>query len=145
MPTAEEIERRVAEHDRSRSAQRAALATRVGDLAQQRAAIAAHLREVEQELGDVLAEATAVMDIAELARFTDVPAPDLTRWFNGRKPQRTKRKKPASGSAGTKTPASPSSSVARALGTGDSSASRDERGDHNGTASDVPRIPAEAT
>jgi hypothetical protein len=102
MATTEEIERRVEEADAARSARRSAAAKQVGELAQRRATIAEQLRHIEQELGDVLAESSDVMELDELARFTDVPAADLTRWLNDRKTSRTKRKKPTRGASGTK-------------------------------------------
>jgi hypothetical protein len=95
MATAEEIERRVEQADTARSAKRTAAAQQVGSLAQRRAAIAEQLADVEGQLGDVLTAASEVMDIEELARFTDVPAADLTRWLTTRKPNRGKRKRPA--------------------------------------------------
>jgi hypothetical protein len=97
MATAEEIERRVEQADIARSAKRAAAAQQVGALAQRRAAIAEQLTDIEEQLGDVLAAALEVMSIDELATFTDVPATDLTRWHTTRKPNRTKRKRPAAG------------------------------------------------
>ena len=95
MATAEEIGRRVEQADTARSAKRAAAAQQVGALAQRRAAIAEQLTDVEEQLGDALAAAQKVMDMDELARFTDVPAADLTRWLTARKPARGKRKRPA--------------------------------------------------
>lgn len=100
MLTAEEIERRVEQADTARSAKRAAAAQQVGALAQRRAAIAAQLADIEAQLGDVLAGAQEVMDMDELAEFTEVPAADLTRWLTARKPARGKRKRPAAGAAG---------------------------------------------
>lgn len=99
MATAEEIERRVEQADTARSAKRSAAAQQVGALAQRRAAIAEQLADVEEQLGDVLAAAQEVMDMDELARFTDVPAADLTRWLTARKPSRGKRKRPTTGAA----------------------------------------------
>lgn len=100
MATAEEIERRVEQVDTARSAKRSAAAQQVGVLAQRRAAIAKQLTDIEEQLGDVLAAAQEVMDMEELAAFTDVPAADLTRWLAARKPARGKRKRPAAGAAG---------------------------------------------
>jgi hypothetical protein len=100
MATAEEIEHRVEQADTARSAKRAAAAQQVGALAQRRADIAEQLADIEGQLGDVLAAAVEVMSIDELATFTDVPAADLTRWHTTRKPNRTKRKRPAAGAAG---------------------------------------------
>ncbi|CAM3755521.1 hypothetical protein KIPE111705_23305 [Kibdelosporangium persicum] len=97
MATEEEIERRVQQADTARSAKRSAAAKQVGVLAQRRTAIAEQLDDIERQLGEVLADSSDVIDIDELARFTDVPAADLTRWLAARKPSRSKRKKPGTG------------------------------------------------
>ncbi|MEC3974935.1 hypothetical protein [Amycolatopsis sp. H20-H5] len=97
VATTDEIERRVEEADATRHAKRSAAAQQVGELAARRAVIAGQLGDIEGQLGNALAAAHEVMDIDELARFTDVPAADLTRWLTARKPARTKRKKPAAG------------------------------------------------
>jgi len=107
MTTTDEIQRRVQQADTARSAKRSAAAQQVGELARRRSTIAEQLDEVERELGDVLAAATDVIDIGELARFTDVPAADLTRWLTARKTTRTKRPRPA-GAADTGTNRDPS-------------------------------------
>jgi hypothetical protein len=99
MATAEEIELRVEQVDTARSAKRSAAAQQVGALAERRAAIAEQLAGIEEQLGDILAAAQEVMDMDELAAFTDVPAADLTRWLAARKPSRSKRKRPAAGTA----------------------------------------------
>lgn len=101
MPTAEEIERRVEVADAARSERRSAAARRVGDLAERHAELAEQLGDVERDLGEVLAGSGDVIEIDELAAFTDVPAAELARWLNNAKPSRTKRKKPA-GSGQTK-------------------------------------------
>jgi hypothetical protein len=93
MATTEEIERRVEEADAARSAKRAAAAKRVGELGQLRAEVAEKLGDIERELGDVLAESSDVIEVDELAKFTDMPAADLTQWLNGRKTTRSKRKR----------------------------------------------------
>ncbi|WP_435581616.1 hypothetical protein [Amycolatopsis thermoflava] len=93
MATTEEIERRVEQADAARSAKRAAAAKRVGELAQLRAEVAKKLGDIERELGDVLAESSDVISVDELAKFTDVPATDLTQWLNDRKTTRPKRKR----------------------------------------------------
>ncbi|WP_084144207.1 hypothetical protein [Amycolatopsis taiwanensis] len=103
MATSEEIERRVEANDAARSARRAAAAKRVGELAQQRASVVEQLAGIEHELGDVLASAQDVIDVDELARFTDVPASDLTQWLTARttrKPTRAKRKRPPTNPSG---------------------------------------------
>lgn len=102
MATPEEIERRIEENDLPRSFRRAAAAKRVSELANQRASVAQQLSDLERELGDVLSESSDVLEIDELARFTDIPAADLTRWLNDRKMTRSKRKRPtARTSSGT--------------------------------------------
>lgn len=93
MATPEEIRQRVEEADTARSARRAAAAQQVGELAQRRAAIVAQLAEVERELGEVVADAQDVIDVDELAAFTDLKPSDLTGWLAGRKPSRGKRRK----------------------------------------------------
>lgn len=93
MATTDEIEQRVGDADSVRTARRVAAATRVGELARYRAGIAEQLADVEQELGTVLAESSDVIEIDELARFTDVPAADLAQWLNSRKTARAKRKR----------------------------------------------------
>lgn len=104
MATPEEIRQRVEHADTARSARRATAAQQIGELARRRAAIAEQLQDVEHQLGDVLASAQDVIDIDELAEFTDVKAADLTHWLAGRKPARTKRKKPNAATSGTDTP-----------------------------------------
>lgn len=93
MATTDEIRRRVEDADTARSARRSAAAQRIGELARRRAAIAEQLDDIERQLGDVLADARDVIDVDELARFTDVPPADLTRWLTSRKTTRVKRKR----------------------------------------------------
>ncbi|MFS8104664.1 hypothetical protein LFM09_46935 [Lentzea alba] len=100
MATPEEIRQRVEEADTARSARRAAAAQQVGELAQRRAAIVAQLAEVERELGEVVADAQDVIDVDELAAFTDLKPSDLTGWLAGHKPSRGKRRKAAAGAPG---------------------------------------------
>ncbi|MFD5089159.1 hypothetical protein ACFWMR_01065 [Amycolatopsis thailandensis] len=96
IATAEEIDRRVEAADTARRAKRSAAAKEVGELAQRRTALVEQLDEVERQLGEVLADASDVLDIDELARFTNIPAADLTAWLTPRKPPRaTKKKRPA--------------------------------------------------
>ena len=95
MATPDEIRRRVEDADTARCAQRAAAAQQVGELALRRAAIAEQLDDIERELGDILATATQVIGIDELAQFTDLKAADLTRWLTTHKPVRAKRKRSA--------------------------------------------------
>jgi hypothetical protein len=121
MATPDEIERRIAENDADRTARRSAAAKQVGELAQRRADLAEQLDDIERELGDVLAAASDVLDITELARFTDVPATDLTRWLEARKTTRTKRKK-TTADAPAKSDTSRGSSTARTPRAGQTSA-----------------------
>lgn len=99
MLTTEEIQRRVKEADADRGAKRSATAARVGELAKRRAAVAEQLADVDRELGDVIAESSDVIEIDELARFTEVPAADLTQWLNSRKATRPKRKRATAGTS----------------------------------------------
>lgn len=100
MATPEEIRQRVEEVDIARSARRAAAAQRVGELAQRRAVIVEQLVGVERELGEVVVDAQDVIDVDELARFTDLKPSDLTGWLAGRKPGRGKRRKAVTGALG---------------------------------------------
>lgn len=95
IATAEEIDRRVEAADTARRAKRSAAAREVGELAQRRAALAEQLDDVERQLGEVLADANDVLDIDELARFTNIPPADLTEWLRARKPNRAKKKSAA--------------------------------------------------
>jgi hypothetical protein len=90
MVTSEtEITRRLEEKDAARSARRARAATTVGELARRHIELAGQLAEFERELGEVLTAASDVLDVAELAQVTDIPAADLTRWRDqGAKPSR---------------------------------------------------------
>jgi len=93
MPTSDEIDRRVKQVDMPRSEKRSVLARQVGELAQHRTVIAEQLADIERRLGDLLLVAREVMDIPELAQFTDVPAADLTRWLDTRTDARPARKR----------------------------------------------------
>jgi hypothetical protein len=153
MATTEEIQRRVEEADAARSAKRSDAAQQVGELVQRRAAIAEQLEDIERQLGDVLAAAREVMDIDELARFTDVPAADLTRWFEARKTARTKRKKPAGGATGAKrdtsrgpsTARTPTETPARTPASDRASTRPEPAAPRHGTANGPARVPAEVT
>ncbi|MFD8497313.1 hypothetical protein [Amycolatopsis sp. NPDC059657] len=101
IATAEEIDRRIEAADTARRAKRSAAAQEIGELARRRAVLAEQLDEVERQLGAVLAESSDVLDIDELARFTNIPAAELTGWLTARKPARAKRKKPPTGESGT--------------------------------------------
>jgi hypothetical protein len=92
MATAEEIAHRVAESDTARSANRSAAAKEVGQLAGRQAVVAEELRRIEAQLGTAVVAAQEVLEIKELARFTDVPVKDLVRWSTAQKPARGRRK-----------------------------------------------------
>ncbi|MBV9845798.1 MAG: hypothetical protein JOZ47_12075 [Kutzneria sp.] len=146
MATTEEIQRRVEQADTARSAQRSAAAAQVGELAARRAAIAEQLADIERELGDVLAAAQDVIDIDELARFTDVPAPDLTRWLTARTTTRTKRKRPTGGGSATKSDPSRRPAAARTPAAGQTSTRSEPavaRTDATEAAETPARVPAE--
>jgi hypothetical protein len=145
MATTDEIQRRVEQADTARSAKRSAAARQVGELAQRRTAIAEQLDEIERQLGDVLADAHEVMDVDELARFTDVPAADLTRWLTARKPTRTKRKKPAGGTSGAESDTKREPSAARTPTYGQASALSEPAAPRVGAADAPPRVPAEVS
>lgn len=89
MATPEDIQ----QADTARSARRAAAAQQVGELARRRTVLAEQLDDIERELGDVLATAQEVIGVDELAKFTDVPAADLTRWLTARPTPKTNRAK----------------------------------------------------
>ncbi|PWW53096.1 hypothetical protein [Actinokineospora spheciospongiae] len=119
MATPEEIQRRVENTDTPRSARRAAAAQQVGDLAARRTVIVEQLRDVERELGDVLAEAQDVIGVEELAEFTDLNVEDLTGWLAARKSVRGKRGKAtraSGGRVGARRPAEPGTPAAENTG-----------------------------
>jgi hypothetical protein len=131
MATTEEIQRRVEEADSARSVRRSAAAQQVGELAQRRAALVEQLDDIERELGDVLVAAQEVIDVTELAQFTDVPADDLTRLLERRKATSAKRKK---SSAGTQNHTSRTPSGTRTLSAGQPSTLPAPPIPRNGTA-----------
>lgn len=95
IPT-DEIERRVEKADAEKSARRTAAAREVGELAHRRATLSEELADVERQLGTVLAASADVVDVDELAEFTDVPAADLTRWLTAGKPRARRGRPPGS-------------------------------------------------
>ncbi|ONI71144.1 hypothetical protein ALI144C_52445 [Actinosynnema sp. ALI-1.44] len=108
IATSEEIDRRIEADDTARRLKRSAAAKQVGELATTRAELATQLDEVERQLGEVLADASDVLDIDELARFTNIPAADLTGWLTAHKPSRTNKKKKPSVTAPSTTTRRPS-------------------------------------
>lgn len=96
MITTDEIERRVQKVDADKSARRTAAAREVGELARRRGVLADQLADVERKLGTVIAGAADVVDIHELAEFTDVPAADLTGWLTAGKPRARRGRPPGS-------------------------------------------------
>jgi hypothetical protein len=145
MATTEEIRRRVEAADTARSVRRSAAAQQVGDLAQRRAAIAEQLADIERQLGDALAAARDVIDIDELARFTDVPAADLNRWLNGRKTTRARRHRPAAGTQGARSDTGRGPSAARTPPTSQASTSPEPAAPRANTADEPARVPVEVT
>ncbi|MFF5990415.1 hypothetical protein [Prauserella flavalba] len=145
MATTEEIERRVEQADAARSAKRAAAAKRVGELALLRAEVAEKLGDIERELGDVLAESSDVISVDELAKFTDVPATDLTQWLNGRKTTRPKRKRSTASTTTAKRDASQASSTSNTAPATQLSASPELAEPRNGAADTSTRIPTPVT
>ncbi|WP_051792437.1 hypothetical protein [Amycolatopsis jejuensis] len=112
--TNDEIERRIEDHDTPRTAQRSAAAKRVAELARCRGEVAAQLDAIERDLGEILAESAEIIEIRELARFTDVSVANLSQWLDKRKNARAKRKKPTSNTSRGKNMSSqskPSSAV----------------------------------
>ncbi|MET9628303.1 hypothetical protein ABZX92_12645 [Lentzea sp. NPDC006480] len=95
MPSPDEIRLRVSQADKALSIRRAACAEKVGDLAQRCKALAAELHDTERQLGEVLAESKGVIELEELAKFTEVPVADLTRLSAAAKPRRGRRKRAA--------------------------------------------------
>jgi hypothetical protein len=143
MATTDEIERRVEEADAARSERRSAAAKQVGELAPRRAAIAEQLSDIERELGDVLADSSDVMGLDEMARFTDVPAADLSRWLNGKKATRTRRKQSAGGASGAKNAASRGPSAGAPAADGQASTLHEPSGPRDSTVSPPARVTAE--
>jgi transposase len=142
MATTEEIRRRVEEADTARSTRRSAAAQRIGELAARRADVAEQLDDIERQLGDELAAAQDVVDIDELAQFTDVSAADLTRWLAARKPTRTKRPRPAAGRPGAQSDPSRASGSRTAVA--GQASTKPERAVPRAGAPAVPaRVPAE--
>ncbi|WP_370944749.1 hypothetical protein AB5J62_37325 [Amycolatopsis sp. cg5] len=111
IATAEEIDRRVEAADTARRAKRSAAAKEVGELAQRRTVLAEQFAEVERQLGEVLADASDVLEIDELARFTNIPAADLTAWLTSRKPPRTAKKKRPAATASSGAPSAAKTST----------------------------------
>jgi len=143
MASDDEIARRVEEVDSATTARRAAAAKQIGALARRRAAVADQLNDIETELGEVLAAAHDVIGVDELAQFTDVPAADLMRWLDGRKPTRAKRQRSATSAAPKGNPGHGPSS-AKTLSARQPSVPSESASDAN-TADAPPRVPVNAT
>ncbi|MCP3800706.1 hypothetical protein NLX83_15670 [Allokutzneria sp. A3M-2-11 16] len=111
MATPDEIERRVAESDASRSVRRAAAAKQISELAHRHANATNQVEVLERQLGETLVAALDVIDVTELATFTDIPAADLTRWLESQKSSRAKRKRRGAGSSTTSGGEQPQASV----------------------------------
>jgi hypothetical protein len=145
MATAEEIARRVEEVDTARSAKRSTVAQQISELAQRRTVLVDQLENVEGELGDVLADAQDVIDVNELAEFTDVKAGDLTRWLASRTATRVKRRKPATSSSRAHGDASRAVAVSGTLRAGQTPAPREPATTPAGASDRTERIAAQVT
>ncbi|WP_158851181.1 hypothetical protein [Saccharothrix deserti] len=145
MATPEEIELRIQEADTARSARRAAAARQVGELVQRRADIVEQLQDIERQLGDVLANAQDVIDVDEMAEFTDVKATDLSQWLAGRKATRAKRKKPATGASGARSDASRGASAPGTPKPGSASAAVEPAVPPTDTTATPERVTAQVT
>lgn len=95
MATTDDIARRVEEADSARSARRTKAALLVGELAHERSTVLKRLGDIDQQIGDAIVDNSDVIDIDELAAFTDSAPADLTQILNARKPNRGKRKRRA--------------------------------------------------
>lgn len=93
MATTDDIARRVEEADSARSARRTKGAQLVGGLTHERAAVVQRLADIDQQIGDAIVDYSDVINIDELATFTDTAAADLTQILNARKPSRGRRKR----------------------------------------------------
>lgn len=95
MATTDDIARRVEEADSARSARRTKAAQLVGELTHERSAVLKRLGDIDQQIGDAIVDNSDVIDIDELATFTDSAPADLTQILNARKPNRGKRRRRA--------------------------------------------------
>ncbi|MFC3898006.1 hypothetical protein ACFOWZ_41620 [Lentzea rhizosphaerae] len=97
MTTIDDIARRVEEADSARSARRTKAAQLVGELAHERVAVVQRLADIDQQIGDAIAENGDVIAVDELARFTGVSAADLAQILDSRKQSRGRRRKGGAG------------------------------------------------
>ncbi|GHH62460.1 hypothetical protein [Lentzea cavernae] len=95
MATTDDIARRVEEADSARSARRTTAAQLVGELARERRAVVQRLADIDQQIGEAITSNTDVIDVEELAAFTDVPATDLAQILEARRPARGRRRRSA--------------------------------------------------
>jgi hypothetical protein len=147
VATSEEIRRRVEEADTARSATRSASAQQIGELAHRHATLAEQLADIERQLGALLTDAQDIIDVDELARFTDVPSHELSRWLaaarTARKTSRAKRTRPSTGTPSTENDARRAPSAAPASPAGQASTPPDAAGPRAGTDTASTRVPAE--
>lgn len=97
MATTDDIARRVEEADSARRARRTKAAQLIGELAHERTAVVQRLADIDQQIGDAIVENSDVIEVAELATFTDVAAADLAQILNARKHSRGRRKRSTPG------------------------------------------------
>lgn len=93
MATTDDIARRVEEADSARSARRTKGAQLVGGLAHERTAVVQRLADIDQQIGDAIVDYSDVINVDELAEFTDTAPGELTQILNARKPNRGGRKR----------------------------------------------------
>jgi hypothetical protein len=101
--TNDEIERRIEETDAPRSARRSAAAKQVSELARRHTELTEQVSDLERQLGDVLIEAQDVIEVEELAQFTEVPASNLAQWLTARTSAKARPKRKRSAGAPTAT------------------------------------------
>jgi hypothetical protein len=149
VATSDEIRRRVEEADTARSAKRSAAARQIGELAQRHAAITEQLADIERQLGELLTDAHDVIGVDELARFTDVPENDLSRWLAAaraaRKSTRAKRKRPATSTPSTENDTRRGPSAAGTPPASQASTLSDAAGPRADADTAPTRVPAEVT
>lgn len=93
MATTDDIARRVEEADSARSARRTKGAQLVGGLTHERTAVVQRLADIDQQIGDAIVDYSDVINVDELATFTDTAPADLTQILDARKPNRGRRKR----------------------------------------------------
>jgi len=98
MVTVDEIRARVEAADRSRSQARAEAAAKIAAAVERRTQVRAELAEIDAAITAGIADAEAIMTLAELSAFTGIPEADLspvTETANGGRHGRQPRRKAA--------------------------------------------------